>query len=167
MPFLSKKNRKKQEDAKASMSDADRQAMHDAMMSRCVLVAKEILKLIVSDDLGIGDTMIQRDAEGNAVPMREDSRPQDYQDTAKKIQQLFLDHDLLWLERHMVFMLVKQPMDMLQNIVLTDLEKTYQDGICRMFGIEVFGELTFRQIDEALKKYHPKLSDKAVEEAKK
>ena len=134
----------------------DGKKLNDAMMQRGIPVAKEILKLIVEHDLSIGDQFIPRDQEGNALPMSDSSRPPEYKDVAIKVQQLMLDHNLLWMERHMVFMLVKQPMDMLQNIVLTDLEKTYQDGLCRMFGIEVLGELSLQMIDEFLKAKPPK-----------
>lgn len=125
--------------------------LKQAMMDRCIPVAKKILQIIVEDGLELGDVVIPRDENGKVLPMSEQSRPAKYQEAAKKIQQAMLDANLLWMERHMVFMLVKQPMDMLQNIVLTDLETTYQRGICQMFGIEVFGELTFKQIDEFLK----------------
>lgn len=122
-----------------------------AMMTRCVPVAKAILRLIVEKDLKIGDRAIPRDGQGNVIPLAEGSRPPEYAEVAKEIQQIMLDNDLLWAERHMVFMLVRQPMDMLQNIVLTDLEATYQHGLCGLFGIEVFGELSLKMIDEFLK----------------
>lgn len=125
--------------------------LKEAMLSRCIPVAKRILRLIAADELPIGDVVIPRDASGRAMPMREGERPPEYQKAAKEIQQMMLDANLLWMERQMVFMLVKQPMDMLQNIVLTDLDSTFQHGLCKIFGVETFGEVTFKQVDEMLK----------------
>jgi hypothetical protein len=155
MRIFNKKNTEKQANAKAQMGEAEIADLNKAMMDRCIPVAKEILKIIVDASLTIGDTVIPRNEQGQALPLEADNRPQEYKDAALKIQQLMLDHDLLWMERHMVFMLVKQPVEMLQNIVLTDLETSYQHGICRMFGIEVFGELSFKQIDKFLKADRP------------
>lgn len=140
--------------------------MHDEMMERCVPVAKKILKIIVDLDLSVGDKMIQRDQNGNVIPMKEGARPEGYVEAAKQIQELFLETNLKWMERHMIFMLVKQPMDMLQNIVLQDLETTYQESLCRMFGIRLLSDLDFKKINDfcAVQLTKPAVPEEVVEE---
>ena len=125
--------------------------LHQEMMDRCIPVAKAILKIIVDTDLAIGEKLIPRDGEGNAVPLSRENRPEEYQAAARKVQELMLEKNLKWMERNMVFMLVKQPMDMLQNIVLTDLETTYQAALCNMFGVEILSDLDFQKINEFCK----------------
>jgi hypothetical protein len=137
----------------------ERDQMYSAMKTRCIPVAKEILRMIVEDNLEIGDTMIQRDANGRAQPLQPGHAPDMYMDASRKIQDLMLKQNLLWAERHMVFMLVKQPYDMLESIVLNDLQKTFENGLCRVLAenvgadIQTIGEMSMEQIDGLFKKY--------------
>lgn len=150
---------------KSHQEDADK--LHQMMMDRCIPVAKEVLKIIVDRDLEIGDKIIPRDPFGKAQKLNESNRPESYKEAAVEIQKLMLSHDLLWAERELIFMLVKQPMDMLQNIVLGDMETSYQRGICNLFGIEVLGEQSLSMIDQMLKKAKSLgkiMSEKSIEQ---
>lgn len=152
MGIFNRKNAKKQLIAAQRSAEIDGDALNKAMLERCIPVAKKILKIIVERDLAIGETNVPRDEQGNMRRMAEADRPEAYKEAAKEIMQTMLDSNLLKMEWNFVFQLVRQPAEMLFNIVMTDMDASYNRGICKMFGIEVPAELSTKMIDDFLKK---------------
>lgn len=146
------KNQEKQE-KQQQQTDAE---LHAEVMGRCIPVAKKILKIIVDRDLTLGDSIVTRDPQGRVLPMKQGERPEDYKEAALEIMQVMLDADIRWGERSLVFALVKQPMDMLSNIVTMDTDKTYQDAMCRMHGISIPMELSMQMVDAFCKQHQAK-----------
>jgi hypothetical protein len=146
------KDLQKQADNKAKIQQDENARLYKEAMDRCVPVAKAVLKIIGEDGLQIGDVVIPRDQNGQPLPLAESNRPAEYVDAATRIQQLMLDANLKWSERHFIWMLVKQPMDMLQNIVLTDLDSTYQHALCKCFGVELLNDIDFKVVDSFVRK---------------
>lgn len=166
--LVSKKNMEKQMGTSEEIKRQEVDDLNQAMLARCIPIAKSIARMIVEDDLEMGDKLPGRraDQNGREVGIPPNERPEAYRKTAEKIMQAMLDANLLWAEKELVFQLLKQPYDLLQNIVLTDLQTSFSSGINRMFGIEVFSELTFQQIDEFVKKY-PTKKDQEIAEGEK
>ena len=136
----------------------------DEYLARCLPIAQAIQKMIVEDGLEMGNLPgRQMGPNGQPVPLKEGDRPEKYIEAAKKILKMFVDNDLLWLERELVFQLLKQPYDMLQEIVMTDSSRILNETLNAIMGISHYGELTFQKLDALTKQYHPKLSETAVE----
>jgi hypothetical protein len=128
--------------------------LHAEMMARVVPVARAIIAMVADGTLPIGDDAIARDADGKPLPMGEANRPEAYKEAALRVMKLMLDADLKWAERHLLFQVVAQPSEILRNIVLTDLDKTFDRGLCKAFGVETFPDLSFKQVDAKLKEWH-------------
>lgn len=141
-------------------------AARQEFLKRCIPIAQAIQKMIVEDDLEMGQLPgHKRTPDGRELPIADQDRPEKYRTAAKKILQMFLDHDLLYAEKELVFQLLKQPYDMLQDIVLTDSARILNETLNGMMGITHHGELSFKKLDELTKKYHPKMSEEAVAKA--
>lgn len=139
------------------------EAARQEFLNRCVPVAQAIQKMIVEDGLEMGNLPgHQRTQDGREEHIAEGDRPEKYVNAAKKIMQLFLDHDLLFAEKELVFQLLKQPYDMLQDIVLTDSSRILNETMNALMGVGHYSELSYRKIDELVKKHHPKLSEEAI-----
>lgn len=145
------------------MDEANEKARAE-YLERCLPIAQAIQKMIVEDELEMGNLPgRQAGPNGQPMPVKDGDRPEKYVEAAKKIIKLFVDNNLLYLERELVFQLLKQPYDMLQDIVLTDTTRILNETMNSMMGISHYGELTFQMIDALTKKHHPKLSEQAVE----
>ena len=110
---------------------------HEEVLARCIPVAQEILKVIVDKNLGMGDIT--------------GTRPPEYLEAALAVQRILLEHDVRWGEKEFVFMLARQPLEMLSKIVMDDFQKTFEAGTCKLYGVESFNDLTMGVIDGKLK----------------
>ena len=112
---------------------------HEEVLTRCIPVAQEILKVITDKNLGMGDIT--------------GTRPPEYLEAALAVQRILLEHDVKWGEKEFVFMLARQPLEMLHKIAMDDFQKTFETGTSRLYGVESFNELTMKVIDEKLKEH--------------
>lgn len=160
MTNISKKVIDKQE----ALGQDEAKRLNEEMLTRCVGVAKLIAKLIVDEDLQMGDIDGAKYDQQGKLDMGS-KLPEKYYEIAAKVQQAMLDANILFIERKLVFMLLRQPYDILQNLVTSGLEKTWDDGLNRILGSLVgkdefsHSDFTLKQMDELLKQYPPKAKE--------
>jgi len=126
---INKKQQQKQE--------KERDRLHEETLARCIPIAKAINKIIVDRGLGMGDIS--------------NTRPAEYLEAAKEIQELLLKENIYWGEKEFIFQLARQPLDMLNNFVVTDLQKTFESKVSEFFGVDTYSEMKMQDIDNKFK----------------
>ena len=111
---------------------------HKRMVDQCSAIALEVIKIAIEEKVEIGDVTGQR--------------TEAYQRACRRIQELFLEKNLLWIDRQTVFMMALQPFDQLKTFVIDDLNKSYEAGMCKMLGVPSFSEMTMQTLDNHFKK---------------
>lgn len=150
----------------ADAREAKDKATQDVLLGRCVPIARAIMKLMIDDELDMGVLPSGgRGPDGKPLPMDPTERPQKYRDAAAKVLGMFKDAGLKWEEKELVFQLLKQPFDLLSDIVITDSNRTLNRAIARMFetkfDVEFMSQMTFNQVDAFVKEWPPKEADAA------
>ena len=139
----------KQIEAKQRELEQMKNEEHKRMVDQCSSIALEVIKIAIEEKVEIGDITGQR--------------TEAYQRACKRIQELFLERNLLWIDRQTVFMMVLQPFDQLKNFVTDDLNKSYEAGMCRMLGVPSFSEMTLQDLDKKFKENAAKATEKPTE----
>lgn len=134
------------------------QVEHEEAMAKCIPVAREVLKIIHEEQLDMGDISDQA------------TRPEKYVTASTRIRQLMIDSNLPWIDRHFVFQLALQPVDKLKDIVLSDLARSYEDGMTSLLGVGSFTTMTMGDMQKAFMKrfeenVKPKTGDLAIDPA--
>lgn len=125
------------------------------LYAKCIPIAQEIFKIAFESGCQMGD--------GNFAV----TRPKEYVEASKRIMQMMVDADLEWMHRQFVFQLALQPITHLQNVVMTDLSRTFEYQISRVFGVSSFNELTMSQIEEGLVRISKPLTPEEEAEIKR
>lgn len=111
--------------------------LHKEEMDRCVPIARKVLELMAEGVTEMGDIT--------------GTQPQGYKDIAVKVQQLFLEKNIYWVERQFIFQLLFQAFEMTRDITLNNLAKSFNFASQKMWGKEM-DEIKFTDIDEILKR---------------
>lgn len=157
-------NVQKEIDAKQRALDESQNEEHKLAMAKCIPIAREIVRIAHEAELEMGDISAQN------------VRPESYVKASAKIRQMMIDTNLPWIDRHFVFQLALQPIDKIKDIVLSDLAKSYEDGMTALLGVESFSTMTMGEMQKAFmdrfeamnkgKKAKPEAGDLAVDPAK-
>lgn len=123
---------------------------HKEAMAKCIPIAREVLKIIHEEQLEMGDI--------SEATMR----PEGYINASTRIRQFMIDSNLPWIDRHFVFQLALQPVDKLKDIILSDLGKSYEDGMTSLLGVESFSTMTMGDMQKAFTERFNALKGKEV-----
>lgn len=132
---LSKKVMQKQQD--------ENERLHQEMMDRCLPIAQEVIRIASEHGIKVvdGDPNLQKE-----------HRPE-YREASLKVIEMMTKNNVHWIEREFIFMLASQPVQQIKQIVMQDLQRTFEHQICRLFGVSTFDELTMQQIEEGLVRF--------------
>uniref|UniRef100_A0A6M3XVS2 Uncharacterized protein n=1 Tax=viral metagenome TaxID=1070528 RepID=A0A6M3XVS2_9ZZZZ len=109
---------------------------HLLALERCVPLAKKVLAILVEEGAEMGDIK---------------ESPESHMKSAELIMQAFLDANVRWADRHFIFQLAMQPVEMVKNLVLNSLGETFNVGSGVLWGVDDMMDLTVGRIDEVLK----------------
>jgi len=114
---------------------------HEERLEKCVPVAREILKLVLSkvDSYPMGDKA-------------QDSQEND--DLSKEVLQLMLDHNIRWVDRQFVLQLALQPMSFVKDVIDTALGRTWEVTLTGLFKKKV-SDLTLADVETCLRSGEP------------
>lgn len=106
-------------------------------VKRCIPLAIELIKLLAEKELVLGEADLVANAEV-------------YDEVAKEMLQKMLDACIPYSDRNFIFQIAMQPIEMSQEKVLRNLERSYEIARDKIWGKNFF-DLTLEDIDKALK----------------
>ena len=141
---LKKHKEKTDENAKVERKEQEDKEFNDALDASWP-IASEILKIIVEEKVPFVRDPNAKDGE----------RPPEAEKATKRILELLLKEDIPWGHRAWIFQLMNLPTEYVKNCVLTDLERSYENQMCQIMGVEDFSTMRFSDVDNALKRLMP------------
>jgi hypothetical protein len=124
---------------KNSRTKAEIDLIQQDRLRRCVPIAKKVTEILQSH---MGEITMGGD-------------PKDVNDSvessALEVIQLFLDENLPWNDKSFVMQLAQQPLAHVADMMETSFQYTWDRAVATRFGGKDSLDITFRDVDEALK----------------
>lgn len=117
-------------------AEKEGEKLHQARLTRCIPIAREIQDLVAHRTLPLGDDV---------------QTSQEYNDCAIEVLQLLLDRNVHWTDREFIFQLALQPLSFVKEIVTNSLTNSWTSTLTGLFGKSI-NELTMEDVDKALRK---------------
>lgn len=118
-------------------------------LAKFIPIAKKLLKIVLEADLEIGQVDVVKE------------RSEAYAKVAKQIMELFLDENIRYVDKEFVFQLATQPLQLIQQVVMTDLGRSLKLAMASAMGVDSFDELDFKTMDRVWKEYAEKRNQKS------
>lgn len=131
-------NMMKKQQEKADKAEKE---SNNVMLEKLMPIAKEVLKLVYEADLPLGRIEDMQTEEAIAK----------FEEVERKVQQMFVEHNIRWVDKDMVFQLAAMPLDKLKSNTINTLYRSYEAIQCRQFGVSAFDDLRFQDLDLAAK----------------